>query len=113
MGGVRENEAWTLRLDTGRFDPVLGESYAVLGRMGLSVQRSQTAGRFSAETGPSLAYYARLAPEAKPGAREASFFDGLDTTLSGVYRLFGRETPAEAAALLDRIERRHGAPEDR
>lgn len=105
MGGVRENEAWTLRLDTGRFDPILGESYAVLGRMGLSVQRSQTSGRFSAEAGPSIAYYARLAPDTAAAAREASFFDGLDTSLSGVYRLFGREAPAAAAALLESLER--------
>ena len=46
MGGVRDNEDWTIRVDTGEYDPVLGESYQTLGRLGLSFQRSQNSGRF-------------------------------------------------------------------
>ena len=30
MGGVRENEDWTLRVDTGEYDPVLGDSYQIV-----------------------------------------------------------------------------------
>ena len=54
MGGVRADEDWTIRVDTGEYDPVLGESYQSLARLGLSFQRSQTSGRFSPQPGPSL-----------------------------------------------------------
>ena len=36
-----------------RYDPVLGDSYQSLARLGLSFQRSQNGGRFSAQPGPS------------------------------------------------------------
>ena len=44
VGGVRENEAWTIKVDTGRYDPVLGDSYQGLARLGLAYQRSQNGG---------------------------------------------------------------------
>ena len=47
MGGVRENEDWTIRVDTGAYDPVLGESYQTFASRGLSFQRSQNSGQFS------------------------------------------------------------------
>ena len=46
MGGVRPNEDWTIRLDTGEYDPVLGDSFQSIARLGLSFQRSQNSGRF-------------------------------------------------------------------
>ena len=52
MGGVRENEDWNLRIDTGVYDPALGESYQTFARLGLSFQRSQNSGRFSGQAGP-------------------------------------------------------------
>src|SRR5688500_16262423 len=60
MGGVRENEDWTLRVDAGAYDPVLGDSYQSFARRGLSFQRSQNGGRFNAQPGPSVSYYQRL-----------------------------------------------------
>src|SRR5689334_940822 len=39
MGGVRENEDWTIRVDAGTYDPVLGESYQSFARTGLGFQR--------------------------------------------------------------------------
>ena len=73
MGGVRENENWNVRLDTGTYDPVLGESYQTLARLGLSFQRSQNSGRFVAQPGPSVSYYRRLemAPGIEAPDREA------------------------------------------
>jgi LmbE family N-acetylglucosaminyl deacetylase len=103
MGGVREAEDWTLRVDAGQYDPVLGESYATLGRLGLSVQRSQTAGRFSAEPGPAPVFYRRvdgIAPD-----KEQSFFDGIDTSLAGVYQMLGGTPPPGADRLLTAIAR--------
>jgi LmbE family N-acetylglucosaminyl deacetylase len=103
MGGMREAEDWTLRIDAGRYDPVVGESYATLGRMGLSVQRSQTAGRFSAEPGPAPAFYKRL-DRASPD-KEESFFDGIDTSIVGVYHVLGGTPPPGADRLLTAIAR--------
>ena len=54
MGGVRENEDWTIRVDTGAYDPVIGESYQTFARLGLSFQRSQNSGRFAPQPGPSV-----------------------------------------------------------
>ena len=51
MGGVRENEDWTLRIDTGEYSPWLGDSYQNFARIGLSFQRSQNGGRFSRAAG--------------------------------------------------------------
>jgi hypothetical protein len=106
MGGVRENEDWNVRLDTGTYDPVLGESYQALARLGLSFQRSQNSGRFVAQPGPSVSYYQRLeiAPGIQAPAREESFFDGIDTTIPGLYRALGQTPPpvvARALAALD------------
>ena len=60
MGGVRESEDWTIRVDAGEYDPVLGDSYQSFARLGLSFQRSQNSGRFSPQPGPSVSYYKRL-----------------------------------------------------
>jgi LmbE family N-acetylglucosaminyl deacetylase len=105
MGGVRANEDWTIRVDTGEYDPVLGESYQSLARLGLSFQRSQTSGRFSPQPGPSLAYYKRLQSTVDAPAKEQSFFDGIDTTLAGLHRLLGKSAPAGVKASLAVIDR--------
>ena len=106
MGGVRENEDWNVRLDTGTYDPVLGESYQTLARLGLSFQRSQNSGRFVAQPGPSVSYYRRLemAPGIEAPAREESFFDGIDTTVPGLYRAFGHTPPDVAVRALAALD---------
>ncbi|MGH9159600.1 MAG: PIG-L family deacetylase, partial [Vicinamibacteraceae bacterium] len=38
VGGVQEDEDWTLRADTGEYSPWLGDSYVNVGRLGLSYQ---------------------------------------------------------------------------
>ncbi len=105
MGGVRENEDWTLRVDTGAYDPVLGDSYQTLARLGLSFQRSQTGGQFSPQPGPSVSYYKRLQSIVDAPAKEAGFFDGIDTTIPGIYRALRRTPPAGAEAALQAIDR--------
>jgi len=82
MGGVRENEDWTLRIDTSRYDPVLGDSYQHFARLGLAFQRSQNSGRTGGPAaGGSIAYYKRLASTVDAPAKETGFFDGIDTRL--------------------------------
>jgi LmbE family N-acetylglucosaminyl deacetylase len=106
MGGVRENEDWNVRLDTGTYDPVLGESYQGVARLGLSFQRSQNSGRFVSPVGPSASYYRRLetAPGIEAPAQEQSFFDGIDTTIPGLYRTLGHTAPPAVARALATVD---------
>ncbi len=105
IGGVRENENWTLGVDTGRFDPVLGRSFQNVSRTGLAYQRSQNGGAVSLSSGPSFQYYERLESLVDAPDKEQSFFDGVDTTVPGTYRTLRRAAPPEAAALLAGIDR--------
>jgi LmbE family N-acetylglucosaminyl deacetylase len=103
MGGVRENEDWTVKIDAGEYSPALGDSFNNFARYGLSFQRSQTSGRYNPQAGPSPGYY-KLLESRIPGraAKEDSFFDGLDTRLAALPVLLGR--PAPAGAALDAID---------
>jgi LmbE family N-acetylglucosaminyl deacetylase len=103
MGGMRANEDWTITLDAGRYDPVLGESYQTFSRRGLSFQRSQNGGRASAGPGPALSYYKRLRSTVQAPAKEQSFFDGIDVTLPGIYRTLGKTAPSGGVERLTAI----------
>jgi LmbE family N-acetylglucosaminyl deacetylase len=105
MGGVREDEDWTIRVDTGVYSPWLGDSYNNFARTGLSFQRSQNSGRLTLASGPVYGYYKRLASIVPAPEKETSFFDGLDTRISGLFTLLRQRPPANAAALLGAIER--------
>ncbi len=112
MGGVRANEDWTLQVNAGEYDPVLGDSYQSIARLGLSFQRSQTGGRFNPRPGPSLSYYKRLGAIVDGPAKEGSFFDGIDTSLPGLYRALRMAAPAGAEAALTEIDRELDAAVD-
>jgi LmbE family N-acetylglucosaminyl deacetylase len=105
MGGVRENEDWTIRVDPGEYDPVLGDSYQSFARLGLSFQRSQNSGRFNPQPGPSVLYYKRLQSLVDAPAKEKTFFDGINTTVAGLYRALRKPPPAGADELLTAIDR--------
>ena len=104
MGGVREDEDWTLRTDTGEYSPWIGDSYQTFSRIGLSFQRSQNGGRLNAQPGPSIAYYKRLAAAVEAPAKEKTFFDGIDTSVPGLFSAIRRPAPAGAAALLSAVD---------
>lgn len=53
MGGVRENEPWTVRIDSGEYSPYLGDSFDDVARFGLSFQRSRNSGRFNPGVSPT------------------------------------------------------------
>ena len=60
MGGVRENEDWTLRVDTGEYSPVLGDSYQTFaGAASPSSDRRTAVGSCRSRARRS-AYYKRL-----------------------------------------------------
>ena len=54
IGGVRGDENWTLRIDSGEYSPWLGDSYANIANFGLSFQRSQNGGRYVPVAGHDL-----------------------------------------------------------
>ena len=105
MGGVRENEEWTVRVDAGEYSPALGDSFGNVARYGLSFQRSQVSGRYNPQPGPAYGYYRMLGSRLPATAlgREQSFFDGIDTRVAALPALFGRPLPAGVA--LDPIDR--------
>jgi LmbE family N-acetylglucosaminyl deacetylase len=105
MGDVRENEDWTIRADPAVYSPWLGESYANFARAGLSFQRSQNGGRNDPQPGPAFAYYKRLATEVAAPAKETGFFDGIDTSLAGLFTTLRQQPPANARTLLDGVQR--------
>jgi len=101
VGGMRADEDWTVRVDTGEYDPVLGDSYDNFARRGLSFQRSQTSGRFTPGAGPNYGYY-RLAASAgaanvtrKTGVKEQSLLDSLPRTIEAA--IGGAGQPIDAA----------------
>lgn len=87
IGGVRENEAWTVRIDSGEYSPRLGDSFDNVARYGLSFQRSQVSGRFTPTAGPDFGYYSRMDVK---GAKEASVFDGVPTTIEATVGAAGK-----------------------
>ena len=105
LGGVRESEDWTIRVDPAVYSPWLGESYANFARIGLSFQRSQNGGRYDPQPGPAHAYYKRLASNVSAPAKESSFFDGIDTNITGLFAALRHSPPANATTLLGAIER--------
>ena len=81
-----DKDAWTIPLPTGEFNPLLGRSYSQIARNGLGYQRSQGILGHEGPSGPSTSYYRLVQttlPEYSPKT-EQSFFDGLDTTITGL-----------------------------
>jgi LmbE family N-acetylglucosaminyl deacetylase len=86
---------YTIKLNTGKEDPLLGESYVQFAIEGLRHQRSQALGGVSIPKGDRFAYYKLVdsvveSPKDKDG-HEQDFFDGLDTTLPGLASRLGDE----------------------
>jgi len=86
---------YTVRLNTGVNDPVLGTSYVQFAMKGLRHQLSQGSGSWTVEPGDRFTHY-KLAdsvvdsPKDKDG-HEKDFFDGIDTTLPGLADRLGDE----------------------
>jgi LmbE family N-acetylglucosaminyl deacetylase len=78
---------YTVKLNTGKEDPLLGESYVQFAIEGLRHQRSQALGGVSIPKGDRFAHYKLVdsvveSPKDYDG-HEQDFFDGIDTTLVG------------------------------
>jgi hypothetical protein len=100
IGGVRENENWTVRIDGGEYSAWLGDSYDNVARFGLSFQRSQNSGRFNPGAGPNFGYYSRVGSRIAGSDKEQSIFDGLDTSYAGLPKTLGWTPAAGVTELL-------------
>jgi LmbE family N-acetylglucosaminyl deacetylase len=89
------DENWTVKLNTGEEDPLLGTSYAQFAAEGLKHQQSQGLGDIQIPSGPRYAFY-KLTDSALPNTKSADghekdLFDGIDTTLPGLVTKFSAE----------------------
>jgi len=71
------NEGYTVRVDSGAFDPLLGKSYAQMGRMGYRQHRSQAAGAPIPAAGPVYSYWKLSASKVGMAEKEGHFFDRI------------------------------------
>ncbi len=107
------DESYTVKLNTGEEDPVLGMSYSQFAIEGLRHQESQGLGDLKIPSGPRIAFY-KLADSVIPNTKDASghekdLFDGIDTSLPALSAKLGDETKfpwakAELAKLADHIK---------
>ncbi len=82
------DENYTVKLNTGEEDPVLGTSYVQFAIEGLRHQESQGLGDLTVPSGPRFAFY-RLEDSVLPNTKDTSghekdIFDGIDTSLAGL-----------------------------
>lgn len=103
IGFWQESEPWNLRIDAGEYSPWLGSSYSDFATTGLSYQRSQTSGLRLALRGPVYGYFKRVGSTVTAPDKEQGFFDGIDTTLPGLFKALGRPTPKGADLALAAI----------
>ena len=74
--------------DVGKFDPILGRSYAELAAEGRSKHRSQDFGMIQAR-GTQLRSFPRLESAVETQDRESSLFAGIDTSIMGISKFAG------------------------
>jgi LmbE family N-acetylglucosaminyl deacetylase len=84
---------YTLRLNTGVVDRLLGASYIQFAMQGLRHQQSQGAANWTVEPGDRFTFYKLVdsvveSPKDKDG-HEQSFFDGIDTSWPGLAARLG------------------------
>jgi LmbE family N-acetylglucosaminyl deacetylase len=81
-------ENYTVKLNTGHVNPLLGASSIQFAMDGLRHQLSQGAGGWTVDPGDRFTYYKLLDSVVPPATdkegHEKDFFDGIDTTLHGM-----------------------------
>ncbi len=89
---------YTVKLNTGKPDAVIGSSPIEFAMQGLRHQLSQGAANWTVEPGDRYTYYKLIdsvsPPKLDADGHEADFFDGLDTTLPGLATRLGAEESA-------------------
>ncbi|HEY4661547.1 MAG TPA: PIG-L family deacetylase, partial [Terriglobales bacterium] len=82
------DENYTVKLNTGEEDPVLGMSYSQFAIEGLRHQQSQGLGDLKIPSGPRFAFY-KLEDSVLPNTKDANghekdLFDGIGTSVAGL-----------------------------
>jgi LmbE family N-acetylglucosaminyl deacetylase len=80
----RQNEPHTLKIDTGVYDPLLGQTYRELASVGYGMHRSQSVGQARPPRGQSFSYLQLVESVAPKIENEKGVFDGLDTSIAGI-----------------------------
>ncbi len=100
-------ENYTVRLNTGVKNPLLGMSYIQFAMSGLRHQLSQGAGGWSVEPGDRYTYYklvdSVLPPTTDKDGHEKDFFDGIDTSLQSLSSGFDAAGAKELARIQSSI----------
>ena len=93
--GADDARAGTVSIDLGRFDPLLGRTYAEIGSEARGMHKCQGMSPIVSLPGPASVRY-RLDAADIPGQTEQverSLFDGVDTSIAGLARYAGPEPP--------------------
>ena len=108
MGGVRESEDWTLKVDAGEYSPWLGDTYQAFAARGLALQRSQNGGRVNAASPARRVLQAARGCAAGPPERRrregGQLFRRHRHDLPGLFAMLGRPEPVGSRALLSAID---------
>ena len=97
---------WHVDINSGQFSPWLGQTYEEFSTLGLSFQRSQTSGRRRERPGAYHHHFERVDSRVEAPDRESGFFDGIDTSITGIFRLLGSTPPEGVSALLSEAQNR-------
>ena len=76
-----------LEIPESLYDPSLGLNYFQVSREGLGHQKSQNGGTGIPAAGPMISAYHRFDSRVAAADKEQSFFDGIDTSLTGIASL--------------------------
>ncbi len=95
IGGVRADEDWTVRVNTGEYSAVLGDTFENVARRGLSFQRSQNGGRMTPAPAPNFVHFKLAAWSGSvvrtgSGTKEESLLDLLPRNLEDALGTTGR-----------------------
>jgi hypothetical protein len=93
-----------VEIPEGNYDSVLGSTYLQVAREGLALQKSQNGGGGIPYAGPVSVPYHRYDSQVSAIGKESSFFNGIDTSLSGIATLAGAEPHAFLKDGLSRID---------
>jgi LmbE family N-acetylglucosaminyl deacetylase len=104
-GGIKPDEHFNVDLNTGEHSSWLGESYKNFSLLGYSFHRSQFGGQRNQVNGPFHQYYERLHSHVKTEEKETDFFDGIDISICGIFKVTGENAPVGIMPLLDLIQK--------
>ena len=103
MGGVRADENWTVRIDSGEYNPVLGIPTRTSQALASALSGRRTVATLR-PPGQTTRTDTRTASRVAAPDRETSIFDGIDTSYAGLFKTLGLTAPAGVASALAAID---------